>query len=164
MLNDSKQITSIADYKTRVVFDNYTFNTMLHACVAVKKLEDFTFIYQQMLHPRCHFNTMRHIMLLEACRAGKGELLGNTRPKQIEFYLLPSSRERLCMELEKNDIPGAISCITSTSLTSELYTFSEKVRLYLLNNNSNRFQKDTLISWIRELNNIDAGSDWSNPN
>ncbi|KAI3835811.1 hypothetical protein MKX03_013407, partial [Papaver bracteatum] len=50
---------------------NYTFNTMLHACVAEKKLEDFTFIYQQMLHPRCHFNTMRHIMLLEACRAGK---------------------------------------------------------------------------------------------
>lgn len=69
------------------------------------------------------------------------------------------------MELEKNDIPGAISCITSTSLTtSELYAFSEKVRLYLLNNNSNRFQKDTLISSIRELNNIDAGSDWSNPN
>ncbi|RZC86597.1 hypothetical protein C5167_029948 [Papaver somniferum] len=45
---------------------------------AEKKLEDFTFIYQQMLHPRCHFNTRRHIMLLEACRAGKGELLGNT--------------------------------------------------------------------------------------
>lgn len=69
------------------------------------------------------------------------------------------------MELEKNDIPGAIFCITSTSLTrSELYAFSEKVRLYLLNNSSNRFQKDTLISSIRELNNIDAGSDWSNPN
>ncbi|KAI3852656.1 hypothetical protein MKW92_003753 [Papaver armeniacum] len=152
MLDDSKQITSIADYKSRVVPDNYTFNTMLDACVAEKKWDDFTFVYQQMLHHGCHFNTKRHIkMLLEACRAGK-------------LHLLPSL-ERFCMKLEKNDISGAISCITSTchQTTDELYAFSEKVWLYLFQNNSSRFQKDTLIGLIHELNNIIAGSDRSNP-
>ncbi|RZC47079.1 hypothetical protein C5167_040022 [Papaver somniferum] len=169
MLDDSKQITSIADYKSRVVPDNYTFNTMLDACVAEKKWDDFTFVYQQMLHHGCHFNTKRHIKkLLEACRAGKGELLETTWKHLIQANRIPPTpiiKERFCMKLEKNDISGAISCITSTShqTTDELYAFSEKVWLYLFQNNSNRFQKETIIGLIHELNNIIAGSDRSNP-
>ncbi|XP_026428066.1 pentatricopeptide repeat-containing protein At1g30610, chloroplastic-like [Papaver somniferum] len=170
MLDDSKQITSIADYKSRVVPDNYTFNTMLDACIAEKKWDDFTFVYQQMLHHGCHFNTKRHIkMLLEACRAGKGELLETTWKHLIQANRAPPTaiiKERFCMKLEQNDISGAISCITSTShqTTDELYAFSEKVWLYLFENNSSRFQKDTLIGLIHELNNIIAGSDdRSNP-
>ncbi|KAI3836561.1 hypothetical protein MKW92_043251 [Papaver armeniacum] len=169
MLDDSKQITSIADYKSRVVPDNYTFNTMLDACIAERKWDDFTFVYQQMLHHGCHFNTKRHIkMLLEACRAGKGELLETTWKHLIHANRAPPApiiKERFCMKLEQNDISGAISCITSTShqTTDELYAFSEKVWLYLFQNNSSRFQKDNLIGLIHELNNIIAGSDRSNP-
>ncbi|KAI3834791.1 hypothetical protein MKX03_037925 [Papaver bracteatum] len=169
ILDDSKQIASISDYKSRVVPDNYTFNTMLDACVAEKKWDDFTFVYQQMLHHGCHFNAKRHIkMLLEACRAGKGELLETTWKHLIQANRAPPTpiiKERFCMKLEKNDISGAISCITSTShqTTDELYAFSEKVWLYLFQNNSSRFQKDTLPRLIHELNNIIAGSDRSNP-
>ncbi|MCL7030689.1 hypothetical protein MKW94_016401 [Papaver nudicaule] len=169
ILNDCNQISSIADYKSRVVPDNYTFNTMLDACVAEKKWDDFTFVYQRMLQHGCHFNTKRHLkMLLEACRAGKGELLEATWKHLIQANRAPPTpiiKERFCMKLEKNDISGAISCITSTShqTTNELYAFSEKVWLYLFQNNSNRFQKDTLITLIHELNNIIAGSDRSNP-
>ncbi|MCL7048136.1 hypothetical protein MKW94_015128 [Papaver nudicaule] len=169
ILNDCNQISSIADYKSRVVPDNYTFNTMLDACVAEKKWDDFTFVYQRMLQHGCHFNTKRHLkMLLEACRAGKGELLETTWKHLIQANRAPPTpiiKERFCMKLEKKDISGAISCITSTShqTTNELYAFSEKVWLYLFQNNSNRFQKDTLITLIHELNNIIAGSDRSNP-
>lgn len=72
MLDDSNQISSKADYKDRVFPDNYTFNTMLDACVAEKKWDDFAFVYQRMLHHGYHFNAKRHTrMLMEACRAGK---------------------------------------------------------------------------------------------
>ncbi|RZC48334.1 hypothetical protein C5167_041294 [Papaver somniferum] len=117
-------------------------------------------VYQQMLHHDCHFNTKRHIKkLLEACRAGKHLIQANRVPPT------PIIKERFCMKLEQNDISGAIYCITSTSrqTTDELYAFSEKFFLYLFQNNSSRFQKDTLIGLIHELNNIIAGSDRSNP-
>ncbi|OVA07351.1 Pentatricopeptide repeat [Macleaya cordata] len=167
MLDDSNQISSIADYKERVPPDNYTFNTMLDACIAEKKWDDFKYVYQRMLHHGYHFNTKRHLrMLLEACRAGQGELLEITWKHLIRADRIPPApiiKERFCMKLEEDDFAGAISCITSRQATNELHAFSEKVWLDLFKTNANRFQEDTLVRLVHELNNITAGSDQPHP-
>ena len=71
MLED-RNIRRKSDYRARVIPDIYTFNTMLDACIAEKKWDDFENIYRGMLHHGYHFNAKRHLrMILIASRAGK---------------------------------------------------------------------------------------------
>lgn len=72
MSEDGNRISRISDYKVRVIPDIYTFNTMLDACNAEKRWDDFENIYKRMLHHGFHFNEKRHLrMILNASRAGK---------------------------------------------------------------------------------------------
>ena len=73
MLGDENHISSKSDYRDRVVLpDIYTFNTMLDACNAEKRWDDFEYVYKRMLHHGFHFNAKRHLrMILDASRAGK---------------------------------------------------------------------------------------------
>lgn len=72
MSEGGNPIESKSDYKDRVLPDTYTFNTMLDACVAEKRWNDFEYVYRRMLHHGYHFNPKRHLrMVLDACRGGK---------------------------------------------------------------------------------------------
>ena len=60
------------DYRAPVIPDIYTFNTMLDACIAEKKWDDFENIYRGMLHHGFHFNAKCHLrMILNASGAVK---------------------------------------------------------------------------------------------
>lgn len=72
MLEDGNHISSKSDYKVRVIPDIYTFNTLLDACTAEKRWDDFEYVFKRMLHHGFHFNAKRHLrMILDASRAGK---------------------------------------------------------------------------------------------
>lgn len=72
LLDNGNNIRREEDYRVRVIPDIYTFNTMLDACAAEKRWDDFEFVYTQMLRYGHHFNAKRHLrLILEAQRAGK---------------------------------------------------------------------------------------------
>lgn len=72
MSEDSNHISGKSDYKVQVLPDTYTFNTMLDACVAENRWNDFEYVYGRLLHHGYHFNEKRHLrMILDAARAGK---------------------------------------------------------------------------------------------
>lgn len=76
IIDGTRYIVNVSDYKERVVPDKYTFNTMLDACVSENSWSDFASVYQQMLQhgfpfiEKCHFR-----MILEALKAGQVILL-----------------------------------------------------------------------------------------
>ncbi|PIA30219.1 hypothetical protein AQUCO_05700140v1 [Aquilegia coerulea] len=168
MLDDSSHITRKSDYKNTVIPDSYTFNTMLDACAAEQKWEDFKNVFQEMLRRGYNFNTKRHLrMTLDACRAGKGELLELTWKHLVQANRIPPPpllKERFCMKLEKNDYTSAISSITNHPTNDlKLQAFSEKGWLDLLEANKHRFQKDTILKLTLKLNTLVAGSDHPHP-
>lgn len=72
ILDGAHYISSVSDYKNRVIPDNFMFNTMLAACIEEKRWDDFEKFYRRMLHHGYHFNPKRHLwMILEASRSGK---------------------------------------------------------------------------------------------
>ena len=72
MTEDSNHIKGKHDYKVRLIPDIYTFNTMLDACIAEKRWDEFEYVYTMMLHHGFHFNGKRHLrMVVDASRAGK---------------------------------------------------------------------------------------------
>lgn len=168
ILDGSCHITKKSDYKNIVNPDIYTFNTMLEVCAAEMKWDDFGHVYQKMLQRGYNFNAKRHLrLILEACRAGKGELLETTWKHLVQANRVPPAplvKERFCMKLQKNDYADAISMITCyPSDDLKLHAFSEKGWLDLLNSNTNRLQKNTIISLIHKLNNLIAGTDQPHP-
>ena len=93
------------DYRARVIPDLYTFNTMLDACIAEKKWDDFENIYRGMLHHGFHFNAKCHLrMILNASGAVKVSSL----PPFILFYGI-----RLMLRIEYNG--GNNLCLTLIS-------------------------------------------------
>lgn len=72
MVEDGNDISNKSDYKFRVIPDIYTFNTLLDACIAEKRWDDFEYVFKRMLQHGYHFNAKRHLrMILDASRAGK---------------------------------------------------------------------------------------------
>lgn len=72
ILDGTRYLGSISDYKNCVIPDKFTFNTMLEACIEEKRWDDFENFYRRMLHHGYHFNPKRHQwMIMEASRAGK---------------------------------------------------------------------------------------------
>ncbi|PON63654.1 Tetratricopeptide-like helical domain containing protein [Parasponia andersonii] len=167
MLEDGSDIESKADHKVLVAPDIYTFNTLLDACVSEKRWDDFEYVFKRMLHQGYHFNAKRHLhMILKASRVGKGELLDITWDHLVEAdRTAPASliKERLCMKLEKEDYVAALSCMRHQDLLATLPEFSKKAWSKLLEENSKRFQKGTLVRLVHEVSNIVARSDQPNP-
>ncbi|KAK9265926.1 hypothetical protein L1049_021443 [Liquidambar formosana] len=159
-------ISSKSDYRDMVVPDTYSFNTMLDACVSEKRWDDFEYFYKQMLHHGYHFNGKRHLrMILDASRSGKGELLETTCKHLAQAdRILPLSltKERFCINLDKDDYAAAISCITSHP-TSELQALTKVAWLNLFKENAHRFHKDTLVGLIHEVSILTARVDLLNP-
>ncbi|KAK9267996.1 hypothetical protein L1049_010434 [Liquidambar formosana] len=166
MSEDVNCISSKSDYRDMVVPDTYSFNTMLDACISEKRWDDFEYFYKQMLHHGYHFNGKRHLrMILDASRSGKGELLETTCKHLAQAdRILPLSltKERFCINLEKDDYAAAISCITSHP-TSELQALTKVAWLNLFKENAHRFHKDTLDGLIHEVSILTVRGDLLNP-
>ncbi|KAM1539851.1 hypothetical protein FF1_004534 [Malus domestica] len=122
----------ISDYKIRIIPDSYTFNTLFDTCVTEKRWDDFEYVYKRMLHHVFHFDAKRHPrMILDACKAGKVELLDVTWMHLTEADRIPPPplvKGRFCTTLEKDDYAAALSCITNQNL-GELQAFSKKMQV-----------------------------------
>ncbi|XP_050288095.1 pentatricopeptide repeat-containing protein At1g30610, chloroplastic-like isoform X2 [Quercus robur] len=154
MSEDRNHISRKSDYRARVIPDIYTFNTMLDACIAEKRWDDFENIYRGMLHHGFHFNAKRHLrMILNASGAVKGVLLETTWNHLTKADRNPPPalvKEKFCMKLENDDYMAALACITSHSMP-ELQAFSNSAWLNLLEENAHRFRKDALFRLIQEV-------------
>lgn len=154
MSEDRNHISRKSDYRVRVIPDIYTFNTMLDACIAEKRWDDFENIYRGMLHHGFHFNAKRHLrMILNASGAVKGVLLETTWNHLTKADRTPPPalvKEKFCMKLENDDYMAALACITSHSMP-ELQAFSNSAWLNLLEENGHRFRKDALFRLIQEV-------------
>lgn len=75
---------------------------------------------------------------------------------------LPLIKERFCMKLEKNDYVSAVSCITIHP-ASELQALSKSVWLNLYKDNASRFQQETIIGLVEQVEMIIGKSESPNP-
>uniref|UniRef100_A0A5B6Z6E5 Pentatricopeptide repeat-containing protein n=1 Tax=Davidia involucrata TaxID=16924 RepID=A0A5B6Z6E5_DAVIN len=166
MSENVNHISSKEDCKDRVIPDIYTFNTMLDACAAKQRWNDLEYVYKQMLHHGYHFNAKRHLrMILDTCRAGKGELLETTWKHFARADRTPPPlliKEMFRMKLEQDDHAAALSCIAS-HCSSESLVFSHKAWLNFFKENAHRFRKGTLVSLIHEGSILISRNDSQNP-
>ncbi|XP_038894405.1 pentatricopeptide repeat-containing protein At1g30610, chloroplastic isoform X2 [Benincasa hispida] len=159
-----RNISTVSDYRDRVLPDIYMFNTMLDASFAEKRWDDFGYFYDQMLLYGYHFNPKRHLrMILEAARAGKDELLETTWKHLAQADRTPPPpllKERFCMKLARGDYSEALSCISNHD-SSDVHHFSESGWLNLLK--EKRFPKDTVIQLINKVSMLLTRNDLPNP-
>ncbi|KAK4581096.1 hypothetical protein RGQ29_024670 [Quercus rubra] len=135
MSEDRNHISRKSDYRARVIPDIYTFNSMLDACIAEKKWDDFENIYRGMLHHGFHFNAKCHLrMILNASRAVEGVLLVTTWNHLAKADRTPPP----ALVKENHSIP-------------ELQAFSNSAWLNLLKENAHRFSKDAPFRLIQEV-------------
>ncbi|KAL6201573.1 hypothetical protein ACLB2K_025286 [Fragaria x ananassa] len=164
MLEDG--FNSKSGYEIRVTPDIYTFHTLLEACITDQRWDDFESFYKRMLQSGYNFNIKRHLrMILDACRAGKDELLDITWVHLTEADRIPPPaliKERFCKKLEEGNYHVAISCIAKTN-PNDLQAFSKTAWLNLFKENAERFHKDTLVQLVREVSILTAKSDEANP-
>ncbi|XAR50762.1 hypothetical protein NMG60_11005182 [Bertholletia excelsa] len=153
MLEDVTHIGKRADCEGLVMPDMYTFNTMLEACFVEQQWDEFEFVYTQMLHHGYRFNAKRHLrMIMDAYRAGKGEILETTWKHLVQSGQTPPPlllKEMFCMKLEQGDHAAALSSITSHTF-SEFPVFSQHTWLNCLKENARRFEHDSLMRLVRE--------------
>lgn len=71
-------------------------------------------------------------------------------------------KERFCAKLEKDDCVAALTCITNNP-PKDLQPFSKSSWLNLFKENSERFQKGTLVRLMNEANNMVSSSSMPNP-
>ncbi|XP_073262305.1 pentatricopeptide repeat-containing protein At1g30610, chloroplastic-like [Populus alba] len=94
-------------------------------------------------------------MVLDASRAGKGEVLEITWKHLEQEDRIPPPllvKERFCMMLEKEDFDSALACITTNS-AGESQAFCKSAWLNVFEENAQRFRKDTLTRLMHELAN-----------
>ncbi|XP_054813578.1 pentatricopeptide repeat-containing protein At1g30610, chloroplastic isoform X2 [Prosopis cineraria] len=106
------------------------------------------------------------------CAAGRcGEALMQEEPIETTWkHLIQTDRiipatlikERFCMKLEKDDHVEALRCITS-DLSKDMQAFSKLSWLNLLKENAQRFQKDTLVRLMDDVNTLVSKSSLSLP-
>ncbi|KAL2329274.1 hypothetical protein Fmac_022701 [Flemingia macrophylla] len=166
MSENTKRLRRNSDYKMVVVPDTYTFNTILDACVADKRWDYFDDVYQRMLYHGYHFNPKRHLrMILEASKAGKDRPLEITWKHLTDTDRIPPApliKERFCAKLEKDDYIAALTCIANNP-PKDLQPFSKSSWLNLFKENSQRFQKDTIVRLMDEASYIVAKKSLPNP-
>ncbi|KAL8113369.1 pentatricopeptide repeat-containing protein At1g30610, chloroplastic isoform X2 [Apium graveolens] len=165
LLESGNYISSKSDYKERFIPDNYTFNLMLDACAAQQRWDDLEFIYRRMLQHEYHFNTKRHLrIILDACRAGKMELLETTWKHLSKADRLPPPllvKQMFCLKLEQKDYAAAFACVTNHP-SCDLPEFSHKSWLLFFKENSHRLQEENLVDLVHEINNVYTRSDSPN--
>ncbi|KHN39846.1 Pentatricopeptide repeat-containing protein, chloroplastic [Glycine soja] len=166
MSENANRLRGNTDYKMLVVPDTYSFNTMLDACVAEKRWDYFDHVYQRMLYHGYHFNPKRHLrMILEASKAGKERPLEITWKHLTDTDRIPPApliKERFCAKLEKDDYVAALTCIINNP-PKDLQPFSKSSWLKLFKENSQRFQKDTIVGLMNEASNIVSNNSFPNP-
>ncbi|KAL2244566.1 UNVERIFIED_CONTAM: Pentatricopeptide repeat-containing protein, chloroplastic [Sesamum indicum] len=154
LLENGNLIRHEEDYKVRVIPDIYSFNTMLDACALEQKWDDLEFVYAQMLKYGHHFNAKRHLRLvLDACRAGKVELLEMTWKHLVETERIPPSllvMEMFCTRLEQGDYTAAVSYLTNFA-SVESQVFSRKSWSKIFIENGHRFEEGTLDALVHEV-------------
>ncbi|XP_031500237.1 pentatricopeptide repeat-containing protein At1g30610, chloroplastic [Nymphaea colorata] len=137
----------------KLMADSITFNTMLEACAAEEKWDEFECVYQRMLHHGYQFDVKRHLRLvLEASKAGKGHVVETAYSQLVQSGRIPPIsivKERFCYKLQQADCLGAIACVRD--LAGYSVAFSKKVWLELFKNNSQRFQRETLVRLVDSL-------------
>ncbi|KAF3785929.1 Pentatricopeptide repeat-containing protein [Nymphaea thermarum] len=133
--------------------DGITFNTMLEACAAEEKWDEFECVYQRMLHHGYQFDVKRHLrLILEASKAGKGHVVETAYSQLVQSGKIPPIsivKERFCYKLQQADCLGAIACVRD--LAGYSVAFSKKVWLEFFKNNSQRFQRETLVRLVDSL-------------
>lgn len=75
----------------------------------------------------------------------------------------PLIKEMFCLKLQKDDDVSALTCITNNNTSKDLQPFSKSSWLNLFKENSQRFQKDTLVRLMNEASNIISNSSLPNP-
>ncbi|CAN1166572.1 Pentatricopeptide repeat-containing protein At1g30610, chloroplastic [Linum perenne] len=151
MLEDGKHIGS--NTIVGVVPDIYSFNTMLDACVAEQRWDDFGHVYETMLQHGHHFNAKRHVrLILEAARAGNEEVVELTWKHLARAGRVPPPpviKERFCNMLEKCDFVSAFECIAATS-SEETPAFSRTSWYNLLRDNTHRLSRETVVQLLHK--------------
>jgi len=71
-------------------------------------------------------------------------------------------KERFCTKLEKDDYVVALQCITN-STPKDLHPFSKSSWLNLFKENSQRFQKDTVVRLMNAASNVISNKSMPNP-
>lgn len=74
----------------------------------------------------------------------------------------PLIKERFCAKLEKDDYVAALTCIINNP-PKDLQPFSKSSWLKLFKENSQRFQKDTIVGLMNEASNIVSNNSFPNP-
>ncbi|CAN6454772.1 unnamed protein product [Victoria cruziana] len=108
--------------------DSITFNTMLEACAAEGKWDEFECVYRIMLHYGYQFDVKRHLrLILEASKAGKGHLVEAAYNQLVQSGRIPPisiAKERFCYKLQQEDCLGAIASVRDLAAHSP--DFSKK--------------------------------------
>ncbi|KAE8669395.1 Pentatricopeptide repeat-containing protein isoform 2 [Hibiscus syriacus] len=138
MSKAANEMSSRCDALNGVVADSYTFNII----------------------PKRHVR-----MILEATRAGKGELLETTWERMARADRtppLPLIEERFCMKLEKNECASAVSRVTAYP-ASRLQALSNSAWLNLYKYNPSRFQQGTIVGLVEHVEMILGINESPNP-
>ncbi|KAI3818433.1 hypothetical protein L1987_12240 [Smallanthus sonchifolius] len=157
LLENGNHVTSTVDYRHAVLPDIHTFNLMLDACLVNKKWDDLEFIYTKMLQHGYYFNAKRHShMILEACKAGKVNLLETTWKHLIEGDQIPPPplvQEMFCMKLEQDDYAAAFSCLICLPST-ESHKYSRNSWVTRFRDDPNLSREETLLRVVDRINTL----------
>nr|XP_043624166.1 pentatricopeptide repeat-containing protein At1g30610, chloroplastic [Erigeron canadensis] len=157
LLENGKHVTNKVDYRQVVLPDIHTFNLMLDACLVNERWDDFEFVYTRMLQHGFYFNAKRHShMIIEACKAGKVNLLDTTWKHLIEGDQIPPPplvQEMFCMKLKQDDYTDAFSCLICLPST-ESHKYSWKSWLNRFKENPDLFQEERLLHLIDRTNTL----------
>ncbi|KAI3731770.1 hypothetical protein L1987_62959 [Smallanthus sonchifolius] len=157
LLENVNHVTSTVDYRHAVLPDIHTFNLMLDACLVNQKWDDLEFIYTKMLQHGYYFNAKRHShMILEACKAGKVNLLETTWKHLIEGDQIPPPplvQEMFCMKLEQNDYAAAFSCLICLPST-ESHKYSRTSWRARFRDSPNLCREETLLRVVDKINTL----------
>ncbi|KAJ0435528.1 putative tetratricopeptide-like helical domain superfamily [Helianthus annuus] len=155
LLENGNHVTSKVDSRHVVLPDIHTFNLMLDACLVNKKWDDLEFVYTKMLQHGYYFNAKRHShMILEACKAGKVNLLETTWKHLIKGDQIPPPplvQEMFCMKLEQDDYAAAFSCLICLPST-ESHKYSRNSWVARFRDNPTLFREETLLRVIDRVN------------
>ncbi|XP_071706619.1 pentatricopeptide repeat-containing protein At1g30610, chloroplastic [Rutidosis leptorrhynchoides] len=157
LLENGKHATNKDVYKHVVLPDIHTFNLMLEACLINQRWDDLEFVYTKMLQHGFYFNAKRHShMILEACKAGKVNMLETTWKYLIEgdqIPPLPLVQEMFCLKLKQDDYAGAFSCLICLPST-ESHKYSRNSWLNHFRSDSDLFREETLQQLVDRISNL----------
>ncbi|KAL0908790.1 hypothetical protein M5K25_023299 [Dendrobium thyrsiflorum] len=157
ILSGSHEINIKGEYSQKVFPDKFTFNTMMEACAAASKWDDFENSYREMLHHGYHFDERRHMRLVfDAWRAGKKNILEITWDHLTDNGRAPPAaiiKELFSMKLEEDEPASAVSFITIHQ-DMEIQAFSDNSWLNLLKSKIHHISSKTLTKLLYELRSI----------